>query len=91
MPRVVIPGAMRHETGGLEVVEVEGGTLRQVMRALGARYPGLGEKLLEADGSLRPFIALFVDGVEVRWSEGLYMPVGAGTEIVIVPALSGGA
>lgn len=91
MPRVIIPGVMQELTGGQGEIEVEGRSLREVFAQLVLRYPALKERLFDAQGSLHHYIALFVDGVEVRASQGLLAPVGEGAEIVIVPALSGGA
>lgn len=91
MPRVIIPGVMQELTGGRGEIEVEGRSLREVFAQLISRYPALKERLFDEQGSLHHYIALFVDGVEVRASQGLLAPVDQSAEIVIVPALSGGA
>lgn len=81
---------MRSATGGVEVVHAAGGSLRAVMNALVDEFPDLRSKLFDDQGALRHYLALFVDGVEVRWSEGLLAKVSEDAEIVIVPALGGG-
>lgn len=90
MVRVIIPSLMRPATEGAEIVEVDAGTLKEVVERLVTRFPKLGEALLDEQGDLRHYVALFVDGVEVRARDGLLHPVAEGAEVVIVPALSGG-
>ena len=87
MVTVRIPALMRDLTGGRNEVAVAGRTLRQVIAALEADYPGMGTRLLE-DGSPRPELAFAVDG-EVA-TLGLLQPVGESSEVVILPAISGG-
>ncbi len=81
---------MRSATGGVEAVHVPGGTVRAVMHGLVAQFPELGSKLFYDKDQLHHYLALFVDGIEVRASQGLYAQVSEDAEIVIVPALSGG-
>ncbi|MFH1571739.1 MAG: MoaD/ThiS family protein [Gemmatimonadota bacterium] len=90
MARVWIPSLWRDElTGGHEEVEAEGDTLRQIVASLEARYPGLGERLVdEGTGRLRPEIAGAVDG-EIA-VEGLRRAVRPDSQIQFLPALSGG-
>ena len=90
MARVWIPSLWRDElTGGQEEVEAEGDTLRQIVASLQARYPGLGERLLdEGSRRLRPEIAVAVDG-EIA-VEGLRRAVRPDSQIQFLPALSGG-
>lgn len=87
MASVRIPALMRDLTRGQPVVEVSGKNLRQLVAALETAYPGMRERLTE-DGEPRPEIAFSVDG-EVA-TLGLLQPVSEGSEVVILPAISGG-
>lgn len=89
--RVVIPSMMRALTGGAEVVEVEGATLKDVIERLDERHPGMKALLVDEEGQCHAHVAFFIDGVEARASGGLLTPVPPGAEVVIVPAISGGA
>lgn len=91
MVRIVIPSLMRERTGGAEVVEVEAATLKEAIARLDERHPGIKALLLNEEGRPHSHVAFFIDGIEAEESGGLMAPTPAGAEIVIVPALSGGA
>jgi len=91
VPTVRIPTPLRNATGGAATVEVEGGTLKNVIDELEAQHPGIGERLLDESGELRRFVNVFVDDEDVRFQEGLSTPVEEGTTVSIIPAVAGGA
>lgn len=88
MAHVRVPSPMRSAVGGRTSVEVRGATLRAVLHDLAAQFPAVRERLLQPDGSLQPHLMIVVDGAE---AEGLFTPITAESEIVIVPAIGGGA
>jgi hypothetical protein len=68
-------------TGGVKRFEIEATTLRGVITALDARYPGLGEHLEQES-------IVAIDG-EIR--EIVYQaPVRPGCEIFFIPKIEGG-
>ncbi len=81
---------MRPLTGGEKQVAVEAGSLGDVISALEAAHPGLGERLLDGDGALRKFVNVFVDDDDVRYLNGLETVVGDGIAVSIIPAVAGG-
>jgi molybdopterin synthase sulfur carrier subunit len=87
MPRVFIPPMMQRLTGGVETVQVEGATIRQVIEAVERLYPGTKAWLCEGDG-LRPGVAAAIDG-EIA-AMGLLTKVPDGSEVHFIPALGGG-
>ena len=78
---------LRDLTGGRSEVQVSGRTLREVVRSLDQQYPGMAARLLE-DGRPRSEIAFAVDGVVADL--GLLQPVEERSEVIIMPAISGG-
>ena len=66
------------------------GTLGEVIAALEAAHPGLGERLVDEDGALRKFVNIFVDDDDVRYLDGLDTKVGDGITVSIIPAVAGG-
>ncbi len=84
---VFIPSQMRPLTEGKDRVEAEGTTVRQVIDALDARYPGFRARVLE-DDRIRPGLSVAVNGVVATL--GLLEKVPPHAEITIVPALGGG-
>ena len=74
-----------------EVVEVDAGTVKEVIDRLETRFPGIRNSVCDDTGGLRRFINVYVDGEDVRFLQNLSTPAKDGSEIAIVPAISGGA
>lgn len=85
--QVWIPSLHRDLTGGAETVTVEGESVRDVVDALEAHYPGMADRLCE-DGQIRPYIAVAINS-EIS-QRGLRERLTAPSEIHFIPALSGG-
>lgn len=88
--QVRIPTPLRKFTGGRDTVEAEGSSIGAVLADLDAKHPGLRERICEADGSIRRFVNLYINGDDIRFLESLQSPVKDGDEISIVPAIAGG-
>jgi molybdopterin converting factor small subunit len=91
MPTVWVPAPWRDKlTGGASQVEVAGDTVRQVIEALEAEYPGFRQRLIDTDEDrIRADIAVSVDG-EIS-AEGLRRKVTPTSEVNFLPAMAGGA
>ncbi len=87
---VLLPGELHVRAGGRQSVRVEGATLHAVIDALENAYPGLRFNLCYETGELRPFVNVFVNGVHVRYIQGLETPIPAGATIHILPSVAGG-
>jgi molybdopterin synthase sulfur carrier subunit len=87
---VRIPTTMRPLTGGDKQVSVEPGTVGDIVAALEAAHPGMGERLVDKDGALRKFVNVFVDDDDVRYLDGLDTKVDDGLTVSIIPAVAGG-
>ena len=87
-----IPGALREFTAGLSRVEIEhpATTLSEALSALWTLYPGVRDRIATEQGQVREHINIFIGDENVRYTGGLASPVTAGSEISIVPAVSGG-
>ena len=87
-----IPGPLRSMTGGSSRVDVEtsGSTLQDALEALFAAHPGIRDRVLTEQGEIRQHVNVFVGKDEARSTDGLATPVAEGTEISIIPAISGG-
>ncbi len=90
-PVVRIPGMLLPFTDGADRVEVEARTVREALAALRERYPRLAEQVLTPDGGVHPSLNLFVGDEDIRDLGGLDAPLRAGQELIILPALAGGA
>ncbi len=88
----LIPGPLREFTGGRPEVSLEASpaTAGEALAALWTLHPGVRDRLADETGRLRPHINVFVGTEDIRWTGGLGTPLPPGTEITIVPAVSGG-
>jgi MoaD family protein len=87
---VKIPTQLRTAAGGQAELEVEGGTVGEVLDALFERHGELRDRLSDDNGGLRRFVNVYVDGEDIRFSDGLGTTVADGDEVQILPAVAGG-
>ena len=87
---VLIPTPLRRFTDGEARVAVPAETVAEALRLLGARYPGISERLLDDAGQIRSFVNVFVNGRNVRDGDGLETTLAPGDEVGIIPAMAGG-
>ena len=87
-----IPGALREFTAGRSTVEIKDSpaTLAEALAALWTLYPGVRDRVATEQGQVRQHINIFIGREDVRYTGGLASPVPPGSEISIVPAVSGG-
>ena len=71
-------------------VDVEGGTVEDALDALFEVHPGLRERVLSSDGSVRGHLNVLRNGTDVATEEGLSSPVEAADELALFPPVSGG-
>lgn len=81
MPRVALWGSLKAAAGGLDAVEVEASTVREML-----------DRLIEAHPGLKPQIDR---GVSVSIDRKIYRdawlaPIASDSEVVLLPRLTGG-
>ena len=88
MTKVRIPPTLRAEVGGERELVGQGETVREVLADVAARYPALEAQLFE-DGSIAPFVNVYLGGEDVRTLDGLETRVN-GSSMILLPAMAGG-
>lgn len=91
MPNIRVPSSLRSLTGGASEVTTAAATVRDAIADLDRRHPGIGARILDGSGALKPFIRIFVASEDIGGLTGLDTPVGERDEIEIIPAIAGGA
>jgi len=86
---VRIPTILRQYTDGAKVVEGTGDTLAALIDDLEARYPGLGDRLVD-NGELRRFVNMYLNDEDVRFLDGLKTQLDDGDSVTVLPAVAGG-
>jgi molybdopterin converting factor small subunit len=89
---VYIPEPLREFSEGQSKVEIEESpaTLAGALSALWILFPGLRDRIATEQGEIRQHINIFIGNEDVRFTGGLTSPVPAGSEISIVPSITGG-
>jgi molybdopterin converting factor small subunit len=87
---VKIPAALQSFAGGQRELRTAPGTVAEVLHRLAVAHPQLVQRLLTAEGDLRPFVNVFVGRVNVRDLRGLATRVIEGEVVTILPAVAGG-
>jgi molybdopterin synthase sulfur carrier subunit len=85
-----IPTPLRSYTNGQAEVTVAGANVADAMRDLVAQYPALKPHLYNGEGSLRPFVNLFVGQDNVKDLQGLETPLEENTQLRLIPSIAGG-
>jgi molybdopterin converting factor small subunit len=78
---VVLPSDCADFTGGVREVDVEADTVRRLVAALEARFPGLGDFVNRR-------MAVAIDG-EIH-QDAWMSPIGPDSEIYLIPKIGGG-
>lgn len=88
----VIPGPLRELAGNRSEIRIEGtaASVNDALALLWAEAPALRDRVITELGDVRQHVNVFVDGESIRDGEGLTTRVQNGSEICILPALSGG-
>ena len=83
---------LRPLVGGRSVqLEPQPATVAEVLARLVAEHPGLEEKILDEAGQVRRFVAVMLNGRDVRHLEGLNTPVPLNSDMDIFPPVAGGS
>src|SRR2546427_2472689 len=91
MPNTIhIPTPLRPFTDKKESVEVNGGTVGELLADLTNKYEGLRKHLYADDGRLRNFVNVYLNDEDIRYLQKEKTPVKPGDSLSIVPSVAGG-
>lgn len=88
----VLPGQLRELVGGRAAIVVDGpcASVEEAFGALREAHPAVYERVITERREVRPHVNVFVDAADIRWTGGLETPVSDDSEVMIIPAVSGG-
>ena len=91
MPRVYVPVALRRFTNNQSVLEMDSvATLADLFKEINSQYPGIESQLYSGNGQINPYIAIFVNSVDIRDLKEADTPVIEKDEVHIIQAIAGG-
>jgi len=89
--KVLISATLRSFFGRIRETEVEGNTVKEVLKNLTDEYPEAGKSLYGSDGRLREFIRIFADERDVTELSEQEEPLTGVSSILLLPMVAGGA
>jgi molybdopterin synthase sulfur carrier subunit len=90
MPSIQIPTTMRRFTDNERSITVSAASVGEALQALEARYPKALSQICDEQGTLKSFIAIFVNDTDIRLLGGKDTPLRESDEVYIIPAMAGG-
>lgn len=92
MPELTIriPTALTTHAGESAEIRLEADTLSEALARLAEMEPVLSSRLLADDGSVRPYVNLFLDGRDTRSIPAGERRIQPGSILTIVPSIAGG-
>jgi len=91
MVTIKIPQVWRLACQNEPLVQVQPGSLMQVLQALVDRYPMLSPYLFTPQQELQPALNIFINQEHTRYRGGLQAALQDGDEIYIIPMITGGS
>ena len=89
--KVRIPTPLQKLTNNQGEVSCEAKNINELLAFLEKQYPGIQERLCDAEGKLRRFVNVYVNEEDIRFLQGQDTALKSGDDISIIPAIAGGA
>jgi adenylyltransferase/sulfurtransferase len=88
--KIQIPTPLRPYTDKLDVVEIEGSTVNELLANLTTRFAGLKQHLFTDEGRMRSFVNVYVNDEDIRYLQKDQTPLKSGDTVSIIPSVAGG-
>jgi adenylyltransferase/sulfurtransferase len=90
MPSLKIPTPLRSYAAGQSEITLQGETIDAALQDLVTKYPTIQPHLFNGEGSLRPFVNLFLGEDNIKDLDGLATPLKANDRLLLIPSIAGG-
>lgn len=88
--KIRIPTPLRTLTNGVDIAEISGANVGEVLGALCTKFEGMDKRLFKQPGELNRFVNIYVNEEDIRFLDNLSTSIKDGDELSIVPAIAGG-
>ncbi len=88
--KVRIPTPLRELTKGVDLVELGGANVGELLSQLSLKFDGMDRRLFKTPGELNRFVNIYVNDEDIRFLDNLATPIKDGDDVSIVPAIAGG-
>lgn len=90
MARVFISSGLQNFAEKTASLDINGGTMEEIIGKLAARYPALRRRLFQRSGALSASVFICLDGNDIKSMAGLDTPVRESSVVKIFPVVGGG-
>lgn len=87
---VRVPTQLRKLTDGVPEVQATGATVAELIEDLERNHPGMRNRLMDDNGSIRRFVNVYLNDEDVRFLGGVDATIPEGAQVSIIPAVAGG-
>jgi molybdopterin converting factor small subunit len=88
---VRLPGSLRDAVGGTTKIAATGTTLEEIIADIDRRHPGFRSLIVDDAGRIKTYVNVYVGDEDARAHGGLGAAVRDASEVMIIPAMAGGA
>lgn len=88
--KVKIPTVFRRFTGNEAEVDLDPGTIGQLIDQLDQRFPGFKGQIMNDAGELHRFVNVYVNDEDARYLEKLETKANEGDQVALLPSVAGG-
>lgn len=88
--KVRVPTPLQKLTQNQAEVKANGTNIKELIDDLERNFPGIKERICDAEGKVRRFINIYVNEEDVRFLQRDKTPLKDGDEVSIIPAIAGG-
>jgi sulfur-carrier protein adenylyltransferase/sulfurtransferase len=89
--KIHIPTPLRPYTDRLDVVEIDGTNVDELLANLTNRFAALRQHLFNEEGRLRSFVNIYVNDEDIRYLQKDQTPLKSGDTVSIIPSVAGGS
>ena len=87
---VQIPTPLRKLTDNQAEVDIQAGTIGELVEGLEEAHNGIKEKLVDENGEIRRYVNVYLNDEDIRFLDGADTLLNEGDKVAIVPAIAGG-
>ena len=87
---VQIPTPLRKLIDNKAEVDIQAGTIGELVEVLEEAHRGIKEKLLDENGEIRRYVNVYLNDEDIRFLDGADTLLSEGDKVAIVPAIAGG-
>ena len=88
--KVRIPTPLRTLTKGVDIVELGGSNVGELLNDLCGKFEGMDKRLFKQPGELNRFVNIYVNDEDIRYLQKDRTPLKAGDTVSIIPSVAGG-